>query len=109
MSDQPRRPVFFWLVLLVCVVYAGLFAFTVYAVARYYGVEKAPGWSASDGRHGLVCSDVDDVGPGGWAHPARGPVAGDQWRRASPLVLGLFEWGFVRRRQDLPRRSRAPR
>ena len=40
MSDQPRRPVFFWLVLLVCVVYAGLFAFTIYAVARYYGFER---------------------------------------------------------------------
>ena len=39
-SDQPRRPVFFWLVLLVCVVYAAFFAFTIYAGARYYGVEK---------------------------------------------------------------------
>lgn len=29
MSDQSRRPVFFWLVVLTCVVYAGLFAFTV--------------------------------------------------------------------------------
>src|SRR5215510_8070574 len=44
MSDQPRRPVFFWLAVLVCVVYAGLFAFTIYAVARYYGFEKDPGW-----------------------------------------------------------------
>ena len=63
MSDQPRRPVFFWLVLLICGLYAGLFVFTVYAVARYYGVEKAPGWRAlADGR-GWFVSDVDDAGP----------------------------------------------
>ena len=63
MSDQPCRPVFFWLVLLTCVVYAGSLAFTVYAVARYYGVEKAPGWIAqTDGRAWYV-SDVDDAGP----------------------------------------------
>jgi hypothetical protein len=50
-------------VLLTCVVYAGLFAFTVYAVARYYGVEKAPGWRAvADGR-GWFVSEVDDAGP----------------------------------------------
>ena len=63
MRDQPRRPLFFWLVLLICVVYAGLFAFTVYAVARYYGVEKAPGWRAVADDGGWFVSDVDDAGP----------------------------------------------
>jgi serine/threonine protein kinase len=63
MSDQPRRPVFFWLVLLVCVVYAGLFAFTIYAVARYYGVEKTPGWSARTDGNGWFVSGVDAEGP----------------------------------------------
>src|ERR1041384_7120583 len=64
MSDQSRRPVFFWLVLLTCMVYAGLFAFAVYAVARYYGVEKDSGWSVTrtDGRAWFV-THVDDDGP----------------------------------------------
>ena len=95
MSDRPRRPVFFWLVLLICVVYAGFLAFTVYAVARYYGVEKAPGWSATrnDGTAWFV-SEVDAEGP------AAGQIQlgdrllainGDE-RRA---VIGLFQWVFV--------------
>src|SRR5215510_11893896 len=63
MSDQPRRPVFFWLVLLVCVLYAGLFAFTVYADSRYYGVEKAPGWFLRTDGTGWFVSEVDDAGP----------------------------------------------
>jgi len=65
MSDQPRRPVFFWLVLLTCGVYSGLFAFTVYAVAKYYSVEKAPGWSASYSKikNGYVATEVDETGP----------------------------------------------
>ncbi|HEU4391135.1 MAG TPA: PDZ domain-containing protein, partial [Blastocatellia bacterium] len=109
MSDQPRRPVFFWLVVLVCVLYAGFFAFTTYAVVRYYGVEKSPGWSAArnDGRAWFV-SEVD---PGG---PAAGRIQlgdrllaidGDQ-RRA---VIGSFQWVFVdggkTYRVDLDRRG----
>ncbi len=82
MSDQPRRPVFFWLVLLVCVVYAGLFAFTIYAVARYYGVEKAPGWSIrTDGTSWFV-SDVDDAGAAAGHIQLGDRLRGDQWRRA---------------------------
>src|SRR5262245_41092879 len=95
MSDHPRRPVFFWLVLLVCVVYAGLFAFTVYAVARYYGFEKAPGWSVTrnDGTAWFV-SDVDDEGPAAGRIQIGDrllAINGDR-RRA---VIGYFQWSFV--------------
>jgi hypothetical protein len=95
MSDQPRRPVFFWLVLLVCVVYAGLFAFTVYAVARYYGVEKAPGWTCdrTDGT-GWYVSHVDETGPAAGRIQVGDrlrAINGDQ-RRA---VIGFFQWTFV--------------
>ena len=84
MSDQPRRPVFFWLVLLSVWCTPASSRSRSTPSARYYGVEKAPGWSASNRRHGLVCLGRRRRGPGGRAHPARGPVAGDQWRRASP-------------------------
>ena len=95
MTDQPRRPVFFWLVLLICVVYAGFFAFTVYAVARYYGVEKAPGWSATrnDGTAWFV-SDVDPAGPAAGRIQLGDrllAINGDE-RRA---VFGSFQWVFV--------------
>ena len=108
MSDQPRRPVFFWLVLLVCVVYAGLFAFTVYAVGRYYGVEKAPGWRAwTDGTSWFVL-DVDESGP------AAGRIQlGDRLLAINgderTVWSGLFEWSFVdggkTYRVDLERRG----
>ena len=109
MSDQPSRPVFFWLVLLVCVVYAGLFAFTVYAVTRYYGVEKAPGWSATrnDGTAWFV-SNVDPEGPAAGRIQLGDrllAINGDE-RRA---VIGLFQWVFVdggkTYRVDLDRRG----
>ncbi len=92
MSDQPRQPIFFWLVLLTCVVYAGLFAFTVYAVARYYGVEKAAGWSCdrTDGT-GWFVSHVDDTGPAAGRIQVGDrllAINGDQ-RRA---VIGFFQW-----------------
>jgi hypothetical protein len=95
MSDQPRRSVFFWLVVLTCVVYAGLFAFTVHAVVRYYGVEKAPGWSATrnDGAAWFV-SDVDAGGPAAGRIQVGDrllAINGDE-RRA---VIGFFQWVFV--------------
>ncbi len=95
MSDQPRRPVFFWLVILTCVVYAGLFAFTVYAVARYYGNEKASGWSITrtDGKAWFV-THVDDAGPAAGRIEVGDrllAINGDE-RRA---VIGFFQWLFV--------------
>ena len=93
-TDKPRRPVFFWLVLLVCGVYAGYFAFTVYAVARYYGVEKAPGWEAqTDGRIWYV-SNVDDEGPAAGLIQRRDrllAINGDE----RSAVEGLLVWSFV--------------
>ena len=95
MSDQPRRPLFFWLVLVTCVVYAGLFAFTVYAVARYYGFEKAAGWTCTrtDGTAWFV-SHVDDAGPAAGRIEVGDrllAINGDE-RRA---VIGFFQWAFV--------------
>jgi hypothetical protein len=95
MSDQPRRPVFFWLVLLTCAVYAGLFAFPVYAVARYYGVEKVAGWSCerNDGKAWFV-TEVDEAGPAAGRIQVGDrllAINGDE-RRA---VIGYFQWVFV--------------
>lgn len=95
LRDTPRRwPAFVWLVLLVCAVYAGLFAFTVYAVARYYGIEKAPGWSGRSETTGWMVSAVDAAGPAaGRIQPGDRLLAinGDQ-RRA---VVGPYQWIFV--------------
>ena len=44
MSDPTDRPVFVWLVLVLCVVYTGFFAFTAYVSARSYGLVKKSGW-----------------------------------------------------------------
>ena len=95
MSDQSRRPIFFWLVLVTCVVYAGLFAFTVYAVTRYYGFEKAAGWSVTrtDGTAWFV-SHVDGAGPAAGRIEVGDrllAINGDE-RRA---VIGFFQWVLV--------------
>src|SRR5215470_16994042 len=108
MSEQPRRPVFFWLVLLVCGLYAGLFAFMIYADVRYYGFEKAPGWSVRPDRTGWVVAYVDDAGPAAGRIELGDrllAINGDQ-RRA---VFGTFAWSFVdggkTYRVDLDRRG----
>ena len=62
MRDQPRRAAFLWLVLLVCGVYAGFFAFTTYVSARYYGIVKNPGWSVRPAETGWIVADVDETG-----------------------------------------------
>lgn len=110
--DQARRqPFFFWFVLLVCGVYAGYFAFTVYAVARHYGFEKAPGWREAQKTvgSGWYVSDVDESGPAA-GHVQRGDrllaINGDE-RYA---VIGYFDWSFVeggkKYRVDLERRGK---
>src|SRR5262252_4778846 len=93
MSDQHRRPGFFWLVLLVCGLYVGLFAFTVYADSRYYGVEKAPGWALRTDGAGWFVSEVDDAGPAAGRMQLGDrllAINGDQ-RRA---VFGTYAWSF---------------
>lgn len=94
MRDQPSRPAFVWLVVLVCVVYAGFFAFTAYELARHHGVVKAPGWAIRATNAGWFVSDVD----------AAGPAAG-RIRRGDRLLaingddryatLGIFNWRLV--------------
>src|SRR5215470_19110759 len=108
MSEQPRRPVFFWLVLLICGLYAGLFAFMIYADVRYYGFEKASGWSVRLHRTDWVVSYVDDAGPAAGRIQLGDrllAINGDQ-RRA---VFGTFAWSFVdggkTYRVDLDRRG----
>lgn len=108
MRNQPRRPVFFWLVLLVCGVYAGFFALTTYAVARHYGVIKAPGWNVRATNTGWFVSDVDQAGPAA-GRVERGDrllaINGDE-RYAT---LGIFNWRLVdggsTYRVDLDRRG----
>ena len=95
MRHQPPRSAFFWLVLLVCGVYAGLFAFTTYAVVRYYGVEKDPGWSVRATGSGWIVSSVDEAGPAA-ERIERGDrllaINGD----GRSAVLGTVQWREVR-------------
>src|SRR5262249_50926438 len=93
MADQHRRPVSLWLVLLVCGLYIGLFAFTVYADSRYYGVEKAPGWFLRTDGTGWFVSEVDEAGPAAGRMQVGDrllAINGDQ-RRA---VFGTYAWSF---------------
>jgi hypothetical protein len=81
-------------VLLVCGLYAGVFAFTVYSVARYYGVEKAaPGWALRTDGTGWFVSEVDAGGPAAGRMQLGDrllAINGDQ-RRA---VFGTYAWSF---------------
>src|SRR5215470_292326 len=110
MVDQPRRSAFVWLVVFLCVLYAGLFAFTVYAVAKYYGVEKAPGWSCArtESNNGYFVTEIDEAGPAAGRIQVGDrllAINGDQ-RRA---VVGTYQWIFVEGRKtyrvDLDRRG----
>lgn len=65
MADKPRRPAFFWFVLLLCGAYTFFFVFTTYVTVRSYGVVKRPGWTVGywpDSR-GWVVRDVNETGP----------------------------------------------
>ena len=62
MRNQPRRPAFVWLVLLICGVYAGFFAFTAYVSARHYGVVKDRGWIVRPTAAGWIVTEVDEAG-----------------------------------------------
>ena len=60
--NPSRRPAFVWLVLLICGVYAGFFAFTTYVSARHYGSVKARGWMNRATDTGWIVSEVDEAG-----------------------------------------------
>ena len=62
MHSQPRRPAFVWLVVLLCGVYAGFFAFTTYVSARSYGLVKDRGWLVRATDTGWIVTDVDEAG-----------------------------------------------
>ena len=62
MARQPRRVAPVWLVVLLCVVYAGFFAFTAYVSARSYGLVKDRGWLVRATDTGWIVADVDDAG-----------------------------------------------
>ena len=91
MSDPPRRPAFVWLLLLTCVVYAGLFVFTAAVTVRYDGLVKNPGWTVHPTAVGWFVSDVDEGGPAD-GRIARGDrllaIDGDQ--RSGVLGPSLF-------------------
>jgi hypothetical protein len=63
MSDQSRRPAFFWFVLLICGVYTGFCAVTIVANVRHFGTEKDPGWNVRVDATGWIVSDVNASGP----------------------------------------------
>jgi predicted metalloprotease with PDZ domain len=108
MSDQSRRPAFFWLVLLLCGVYAGFCAVTIEATLRHYGTEKDPGWNVRADATGWIVSDVNASGPAaGRIEPGDRLIALNGDGRAA--VLGVASWAGLRAgdtyRVDLERRG----
>ena len=61
--NSPRRPPFFWLVVLACALYVGFFVFCVSLTIRVYAIAKTPGWTLRGGRGGWIVSSVDADGP----------------------------------------------
>ncbi len=89
-TRRPRKPAFFWLTLLASVVYAFCVTFSVYAVARHFGVRKNPGWTVSLVENAWVVSTVSPVGrAAGHIEPGDRLLAikGD----ARSAVLGTFK------------------
>jgi len=86
--------------------YAGSLAFTVYAVARYYGVEKAPGWIAQTDGRAWYATDVDDAGPAA-GRIQRGDrllaINGDERYAVEGMVVWSFVEGGKTYRVDLER------
>jgi predicted metalloprotease with PDZ domain len=110
MADQSRRPAFFWLVLLICGVYAGFCAVTIDASLRHYGTEKDPGWNVRGDATGWIVSDVNASGPAArHIEPGDRLIALNGDGRAA--VLGIANWADLRAgdtyRVDLERRGRA--
>jgi tRNA A-37 threonylcarbamoyl transferase component Bud32/uncharacterized membrane protein len=108
MSDQSRRPAFFWLVLLICGVYAAFCAVTIDASLRHFGTEKDPGWSVRVDATGWIVSDVNASGPAArHIEPGDRLIALNGDGRAA--VLGIANWADLRAgdtyRVDLERRG----
>src|SRR5256885_825011 len=92
MSRVPRRSPFVWLVLLLCAVYALLFAWVAVVTVRYHGTVKAPGWHARarDGGWFVSFVEADGAAAGKIAAGDR-LVALDGDERAAVLGALLFD------------------
>jgi tRNA A-37 threonylcarbamoyl transferase component Bud32/GAF domain-containing protein len=108
MSDQPRRPAFFWLVLVACLLFAFAVSMTVYVSIRHYGPLKAPGWNVRAERSGWLVTDIDRRGPASSQLEDGDRVLainGDE----RPAIVGVSYWRNVRGgatyRLDLERRG----
>jgi eukaryotic-like serine/threonine-protein kinase len=62
MSDA-KRPLFFWIALLICAAYVAALSFNIYVDIRYYGLVKDPGWALRVTNAGWIVSRVDPAGP----------------------------------------------
>jgi tRNA A-37 threonylcarbamoyl transferase component Bud32/GAF domain-containing protein len=92
MSGVPRRSSFVWLVLLLCAVYASLFAWVAVVTVRYYGTVKAPGWHARATDDGWFVSLVEaDGAAAGTIAVGDRLVALDGDERAAVLGTLLFD------------------
>jgi hypothetical protein len=92
MSGVPRRSAFMWLVLLLCAVYASLFAWVALVTVRYYGTVKAPGWHAGATNDGWFVSLVEaDGAAAGKIAVGDRLVALDGDERAAVLGTLLFD------------------
>jgi hypothetical protein len=91
MRDRPYRSAFVWLIVLICVVYAGFCAVTISAVVRHFGVEKDPGWNIRVDAKGWIVSDVNAAGPAaGHIEPGDHLLALNGDDRAA--ILGAANW-----------------
>src|SRR5262249_52386919 len=89
-SSPPRPPPFVWLVVLLCAVYVAYLAFTIHAVATYYGDVKDPGWLLRATGDGWFVSHVDAEGPAGTVEVGDRLVALTGHERAAVIGASQF-------------------
>jgi GAF domain-containing protein len=103
-----RRPVFFWVVLVACLLFAFASSFTVYVSIRHYGPLKAPGWNVRAERGGWLITNINSRGPAaGQLEDGDRLLAIDGDERSA--IVGVSYWRHVRAgstyRVDLERRG----
>ena len=99
---------FFWVVLVACVLFAFAFSITVYVSVRYYGPLKAPGWNVRVERGGWFVTYVEGYGPAvGQLEVGDRLLAINGDERSA--IVGVSYWRHVRGgatyRVDLERRG----
>jgi tRNA A-37 threonylcarbamoyl transferase component Bud32 len=102
------KPPSYWLTVLACAVYLVVFAFSAYALSRYYGIRKSPGWTLSVSGSAWVVSSVAPAGPAaGRVEPGDRLLAVNGDSRSA--VLGFFQLRDIQvgetYRVDLERRG----